>query len=529
MPADGSDAPLRLKMDSAQRRGEVRKLFWTAWGSAFAGNAVAAITYGTILAVSVRTYNPDFPYDRLMRQFVLAGVAVVPPTIFGTLVAAKWLIRRRVEWFIEARLPTDAELRRFAALPRLVATANLVAWVLIFVGQITYFIHVVGLPFGSWQLAKTATVYAYGYIVATALAYLFMERRFRPFHEALLPADIEAWPRSMGIERRLLAAWLAVAGAPLLVIAFNWVALTPAQRDASASSVRITALIAGAVGLLIFMIAGRTITGPLRRLQLAQRRVAAGDLSVHVQVEQPGEIGELESGFNRMVEGLTALQSDNAQLHSQLRAQLDEVSESRIRIVEAADAERVRIERNLHDGAQQRLLSLAFGLREVERMLNADAPPLARERVRSAVEELDTAMSELRELARGIHPAILDEEGLGAALSSLAERAPLPTTVSVPLDGRLPAAVEVTAYFIASEALANIAKYADASRATLEATVDNGSLRLEVTDDGRGGADPQRGSGIRGLTDRVAALGGKLAVESEPGNGTRVVAVIPCT
>jgi signal transduction histidine kinase len=281
--------------------------------------------------------------------------------------------------------------------------------------------------------------------------------------------------------------------------------------------------------LLIFMIAGRTITGPLRRLQLAQRRVAAGDLSVHVQVEQPGEIGELESGFNRMVEGLTALQSDNAQLHSQLRAQLDEVSESRIRIVEAADAERVRIERNLHDGAQQRLLSLAFGLREVERMLNADAPPLARERVRSAVEELDTAMSELRELARGIHPAILDEEGLGAALSSLAERAPLPTTVSVPLDGRLPAAVEVTAYFIASEALANIAKYADASRATLEATVDNGSLRLEVTDDGRGGADPQRGSGIRGLTDRVAALGGKLAVESEPGNGTRVVAVIPCT
>jgi signal transduction histidine kinase len=147
---------------------------------------------------------------------------------------------------------------------------------------------------------------------------------------------------------------------------------------------------------------------------------------------------------------------------------------------------------------------------------------------RAALDELDAEMSELRELARGIHPAILDEEGLGPALGFLAERALLPTDVETRLPGRLPAPVEVTAYFVVAESLANIAKYAGASRATLEATVDNGSLRLEVTDDGRGGADPQRGSGLRGLTDRVAALGGELTVDSEPGHGTRVVAVIPC-
>jgi signal transduction histidine kinase len=311
----------------------------------------------------------------------------------------------------------------------------------------------------------------------------------------------------------------------LLLIAFTWIGLTDRQSGLAASALRITAVLAAVVGLIVFVVAGRTITGPLERLQQAMRDVATGDLSVHVEVDEAGEIGHVQAGFNNMLSGLAALESDNERLQAELRDQLDEVRASRTRIVEAADAERARIERNLHDGAQQRLLALSFALRGIERKV-ADNPGLEGD-VRVALSQLDTAMSELRELARGIHPAILDDEGLGPALGSLAERATVPTTVNAPLNGRLPAAVEVTAFFVVAESLANVAKYADASQATVEAIMDGVMLRVEVADDGRGGADPRNGSGLRGLADRVAALGGELTIESPHRGGTRVHASIP--
>jgi signal transduction histidine kinase len=215
----------------------------------------------------------------------------------------------------------------------------------------------------------------------------------------------------------------------------------------------------------------------------------------------------------------------NERLRAEVRAQLAEVRASRQRIVEAGDRERRRVERNLHDGAQQRLVALSLSLAMLRDHGSGD--PETDKALEEVSLELKQAMQELRELARGIHPAILTQEGLEAAVESLAERSPCPVDLSSALDGRLPAPVEATAYFVVSEALANVAKYAHATAAAVELTRANGSVLVRVTDDGCGGANTDAGSGIRGLQDRVAALGGTLVVDSPPGAGTRVLATIP--
>src|SRR6266542_2254589 len=221
------------------------------------------------------------------------------------------------------------------------------------------------------------------------------------------------------------------------------------------------------------------------------------------------------------------LAMENERLHAEVKAQLEEVRASRARIVEAADAERRRVERNLHDGAQQRLVNVSLSLRLAQDRLEHGSDPAASTAIREATGELRTALVELRELARGIHPAILTEEGLGAAVSSLANRSALPVRVAVAA-GRFPAPVEATAYFVVCEALVNVAKHADATEASVSAQRVDGRLRIEIADDGKGGATTARGSGLQGLVDRVAALGGTLRLESPPGAGTVVVAEIPC-
>jgi signal transduction histidine kinase len=212
-----------------------------------------------------------------------------------------------------------------------------------------------------------------------------------------------------------------------------------------------------------------------------------------------------------------------------LRAIDAELRRSRARIVEVADAERRRLERDLHDGAQQRLVALSLSLRRLRTTLHA-APgldPAMAAAADDAAEELRLAIAELRELARGIHPVILTEAGLGAALSALAERSVVPAIVSDQPDRRLPPTVEATAYFVVSEALANTAKHAAATQVAIGARYEDGALRVEVSDDGVGGAERGRGTGINGLHDRVAALGGTLTIESPPRQGTLVVAEIP--
>jgi PAS domain S-box-containing protein len=206
----------------------------------------------------------------------------------------------------------------------------------------------------------------------------------------------------------------------------------------------------------------------------------------------------------------------------------EELRASRVRLVEAQDAERRRLERNLHDGAQQRLVSLALTLRLArEQMPEASGEGL--ELLERAGEELTLALEELRELARGIHPAVLTERGLGPALDGVVARAPFPVEVTALPDERLPEAIEAAVYYVVSEALVNVARYADASRATVSVAPVDGRVVVEVSDDGVGGADATKGTGLRGLADRVEALDGRLEVESSADSGTLLRAEIPLT
>jgi len=222
------------------------------------------------------------------------------------------------------------------------------------------------------------------------------------------------------------------------------------------------------------------------------------------------------------VAGFTELAA-TAIANTQARADL---AASRARIVQAADETRRRIERDLHDGVQQRLVSLGLDLRAAQAAVPAELPELGAQLGRVA-EGLGEALEELRELSHGIHPAILSEGGLGPALKVLARRSAIPVELDVHLEVRLPAPVEVAVYYVVAEALTNAAKHAHAAVARVDVRAADGRLRLSVGDDGVGGADPARGSGLVGLSDRVQALGGTLTVHSPAGQGTRLLVDLP--
>jgi signal transduction histidine kinase len=217
---------------------------------------------------------------------------------------------------------------------------------------------------------------------------------------------------------------------------------------------------------------------------------------------------------------------ENGRLESELRARVEELRRSRSRIVEVAQTERRRLERDLHDGAQQRLVTLSLQLRTLESEFSGNRD--ARRLLDEARHELDESLRELRELARGIHPAVLTEHGLGIALDGLVARATIPVELVVELDSRPPEAVELAAYYLVAESLTNIGKHAEATSARVEVAREDASLVVVVADDGVGGASRDGGSGLRGLADRLEALGGRLEVSSPPGAGTRIRADIPC-
>jgi signal transduction histidine kinase len=261
---------------------------------------------------------------------------------------------------------------------------------------------------------------------------------------------------------------------------------------------------------------------------------AAGDDRVAAPVERDGrELGMLvydasledDPELVQAVAAAAAIALDDARLKAESEGRLEELRASRERIVAVGDAERRRLERNLHDGAQQRLVSVALQLRMIQSRVRGD--PALEELVTSAARELSESLEELRELARGIHPAVLNY-GLKAALDSLAARASVPTKVSFEGAARLPEPVELAAYFVACEALANVARYAHANEASVRVSRRDGVAIIEIADDGVGGADETAGTGLRGLADRVAALDGRLRKLSPPGAGTVVTAELPC-
>jgi signal transduction histidine kinase len=217
---------------------------------------------------------------------------------------------------------------------------------------------------------------------------------------------------------------------------------------------------------------------------------------------------------------------ENGRLEAELRARLQELQGSRTRVVEAQQNERRRLERNLHDGAQQRLVALALELGRLAEQTETDAA--TQERLKVARSEVAQSLTELRDVARGLHPAVVSGHGLAVALESLVAVTPLEVQLRADRLPRLPEQLEVAAYYVVSESLTNAAKHAQASRASVEVGVTDDTLIAEIVDDGIGGADSERGTGLRGLADRVEALNGRLRIWSAAGHGTRVRAEIPC-
>jgi signal transduction histidine kinase len=243
-----------------------------------------------------------------------------------------------------------------------------------------------------------------------------------------------------------------------------------------------------------------------------------GALALFVGIPALGALGRLY--------GLLAAVLLGSNADPELTAEVSDLRDARSRIIAAADAERRRIERDLHDGAQQRLVALALTLRMAEKRAD-EGDPKTGDLVRSAADEAGLALNELRNLARGIHPAILTNRGLAAALDDLATRATSPVEIVATPAERLPEPVEAAAYFVVSECLANVSKHSGASSAQVSVTVADGRVTVSVSDDGVGGAELGSGTGIQGLLDRVGAVDGSLALHSPPGEGTRVVASIP--
>ncbi|MGZ0152151.1 CHASE3 domain-containing protein [Kribbella sp. WER1] len=269
-----------------------------------------------------------------------------------------------------------------------------------------------------------------------------------------------------------------------------------------------TAGLAGSVLLVLgfTMYMTRAIVRPVRMTAAMANRVAAGDLAVRVPESGVGEIRTLERAFNTMAASLGTASAA--------------LAASRARIVRSADETRRRIERDLHDGIQQRLVSLTLDVRA----LQADGAAAELDGVANG---LAAALDELREIARGIHPAILTQGGIAPAVRMLARRSKLPVEVTIDVPDRLPEPVEAAAYYVVSEALTNAAKHADASAAVVDVRLEHHRLRLSVADDGRGGADPAKGSGLVGLADRIATLNGTLKVESPSGKGTTLTVTLP--
>jgi signal transduction histidine kinase len=289
------------------------------------------------------------------------------------------------------------------------------------------------------------------------------------------------------------------------------------QRRSDAAARRAIAAAAGGLAgsiLLVVVFAGyltRAIVRPVRRVAAMAGRLADGDLGTRMPVDGIGELGALERSFNTMAGSL-----------EESRAEL---TASRARIVTAGDQARRRIERDLHDGTQQRLVSLVLDLRVAQRTLPPDSE--LRAQLAHLAHGLVGALDDLRELSRGIHPAILSEGGLGPALTALANRSAVPVELDVGLPSRLPEPVEVAVYYVVSEALANAAKHARASVVHVAVRASDRLLEVSVRDDGLGGADPHGGSGLLGLKDRAEALGGTLSLESVRGVGTSLHVELP--
>jgi signal transduction histidine kinase len=393
---------------------------------------------------------------------------------------------------------------------------NLLYLVIAFPLGLAYFIVlVIGASVGT---ALAVVLVGLGILLATLFATSGMAAIERGTARALLGVPIAQPPDRRGLKPlqrvgRFLRDPVTWKGLVFVALKFPLGIVTLALVGAS-GFVSLVFLFAPLIVLITpVTVFGWIVESPLQALPLTVIGTPATLLSLHLY----NGLAWLWALFARVMLGPSTVQ---------LHERVDDLRDARARIIAAGDAERRRIERDLHDGAQQRLVALALTLGMAESRLAAD-PAAAAPLIAHAREEAQLAVKELRELASGIHPALLSERGLGPALEALAARAPVPTTVDGVPAQRLPPAVESACYFVTAESLTNVAKYAGAMSASVHVAVEHGRVRLSVRDDGAGGADLNAGTGLRGLRDRVEALDGHLDVDSPPGLGTTVIAEIP--
>jgi signal transduction histidine kinase len=379
--------------------------------------------------------------------------------------------------------------------------------------------------------------------------------------------EILARPRAV-VAHTSLEAWLNATGTRIgglgrLESGTGRDLATTASRDlhaARAGGLRNLGLLLAVLSVVtaLGLVLRRSITQPLSEVSEGARTLSSGDLAFDVSYAGRDEIGDVAAAFRDLhvtaerlvgeIRATNAAISDNRLDHradvgafegtwAQLMAGMNDtiaafararadLAASRARIVAASDQARRRIEHDLHDGAQQRLVSLGLGLRAAQKAVPPGQPGLRQELGRLARSTAEI-LEELREISRGIHPAILSLGGLGLALKALARRSPVPVKLDVRVQARLPERAEVAAYFVVSEALANVAKHAQASVVEVQVEVRDGALAVSIRDDGIGGADPSRGSGLIGLTDRVEASGGTISISSHAGAGTQITAELP--
>ena len=499
------------------------RLGWKLVPAYLAGCAVftAAMTTAAAAALVLSYLNGDSEQFRVTLAIALL-------VELGGFVAGGWLTLRQtgrtLRWLREGResgVEPSAAWTTIVLYPiRLISTVGIGCCVSLAIMFPVYLVPEFDLT--GWATAGVVIgIGSIGLFTWASLVF-FGEHLFRPVVAEIATMLPEGWlaPRShwnagaKAFAAPLSMGMLTVGGAATFIPATH----SSTTRLAVAAGVGLVVLVL--VGLPLISLATATVLDPLRRLREGTLRVGRGDFTEPVPLTSADEFGDVVASFNRMQIGLSereTLSVDNDRL-------LEEVRASRARIVSSADAERRRVERNLHDGAQQRLVALALRLRLLEERLSGD--PSAAALAAEASADLGAAIAELRDLARGLHPQVLTTGGLKPALEQLSQRSPVPVAVSAPGE-RYPDPVESTAYFVVSEALANVAKYASASKAAVSLAADNGALMVEITDDGVGGADPASGSGLSGLADRVAALDGRLQIESPSGGGTTVRVSLP--
>jgi len=378
--------------------------------------------------------------------------------------------------------------------------------------------------------------------IAVTAAYMFFvgEAMLRPMVEdaarVVPPAGGVRQPRGWIRQKVLLALAVTTSFAVLMSQAIGSIGHTPTSRMLGA--VAIAALIALTFTPVLIRAVTDSVVGPVRTLTSATARAAAGDLEHPVPVTSDDELGVLTTSFNDMIRGLRereVLRNDKIELSSALQASLEdlqhhaeELRASRARVVTAADVERRRMERDLHDGAQQQLVLLGLKLGLAERLIEKDAAAATamHDELRA---DLRKALSELRDLAHGIYPAVLENEGLPGALREAVERAAIPTELHCDGARRYPPELEAAVYFCCLEALQNAAKHAGAgAKVRIDLVERARSLVFEVADDGRGydTAAGIGGVGVQNMTDRIGALGGELTIESTPGSGTTILGSI---